>query len=193
VIVQEDPELVVLKGAVLFGHKPNYIVARIARYTYGVDVMNDCALKWYYSFEFPSDFRSQLYNISCFYVKFKEILTLVQEDPELVVLKGAVLFGHKPNYIVARIARYTYGVDVMNDCNPYTHETGRCVVVNGKKKCKNIFKLYIKTGYVVELGSKITFWVFLNYHSVAWKVRFYVVLNYFAARKSTYEDDHFQI
>ena len=33
VIIPEDAELAVLKGAVLFGHKPDYIVARIARYT----------------------------------------------------------------------------------------------------------------------------------------------------------------
>jgi hypothetical protein len=44
----------------------------------------------------------------------------------------------------------------MNDFNPDIHETGRCVVVNGEKQCKNIFKLYIKTGSVVELGAKIT-------------------------------------
>jgi hypothetical protein len=109
-----------------------------------------------------SDFSSQLYNRSCFYVNAKDIFTLflsiyyntptwfvdgggfsgckilqdkirsffpnyhviVPEDAELAVLKGAVLFGHKPDYIVARIARYTYGVSVMNDFNPAIHEPG---------------------------------------------------------------------
>jgi hypothetical protein len=87
---------------------------------------------------------------------FPNYRVIVPEDVELAVLNGAVLFGHKPDYIVARIARYTYGVDVMNEFNPDIYEPGRCVVVNGKKKCDNIFYIYIKKGSVVELGAKIT-------------------------------------
>jgi hypothetical protein len=92
-------------------------------------------------------------NIKSFFPNHRVI---VPENAELSVLKGAVLFGHKPDYIVARIARYTYGVRVMRDFNIDIHELGRCVVVNGKKRCKNIFKLYIKSGSVVELGFEIT-------------------------------------
>jgi hypothetical protein len=92
-------------------------------------------------------------NIKSFFPSYQVI---VPEDAELAVLKGAVLFGHKTDYIVARIARYTYGVRCRKDFNPDIHEPGRCVVVNGKKKCDNIFNLYIKSGSVVELGDKIT-------------------------------------
>jgi len=92
-------------------------------------------------------------NIKSFFPSYRVI---VPEDAELAVLKGAVLFGHKPDYIVARIARYTYGVEVEYDFNPDIHEPGRCVVKNGKKKCRNSFYIYIKTGSVVELGAKIT-------------------------------------
>jgi hypothetical protein len=87
---------------------------------------------------------------------FPNYRVIVPEDAELAVLKGAVLFGHKPDYIVARIARYTYGVECQEDFNPDIHEPGRCVVINGKKKCYNIFKLYIKAESVVKLGANIT-------------------------------------
>ena len=92
-------------------------------------------------------------NIKSFFPSYRVI---VPEDAELAVLKGAVLFGYKPDYIVARIARYTYGVETRDDFNPDIHEPGRCVVKNGKKKCEHIFTLYIKTGSVVELGAKVT-------------------------------------
>jgi archaeosine-15-forming tRNA-guanine transglycosylase len=46
---------------------------------------------------------------------FPSYRVIVPEDAELAVLKGAVLFGHKPDYIVARIARYTYGVECQED------------------------------------------------------------------------------
>ncbi|CAC5400312.1 unnamed protein product [Mytilus coruscus] len=36
VIVPEDSDLAVMKGAVLFGHQPNIIAQRISQYTYGV-------------------------------------------------------------------------------------------------------------------------------------------------------------
>jgi hypothetical protein len=87
---------------------------------------------------------------------FPSYRVIVPDDAELAVLKEAVLFGHKPDYIVARIARYIYGVEINGDFNPNIHELGRCIVINGKKKCKNIFKHYIKAGSVVELGVKIT-------------------------------------
>ena len=92
-------------------------------------------------------------NIKSFFPNYHVI---VPEDAELAVLKGAVLFGHKPDYIAARIARYTYGVDTRRDFNPDIDEPSRCIVIDGKKKCENIFKRYIKTGSVVELGAKIT-------------------------------------
>ena len=66
-------------------------------------------------------------NIKSFYPNHSVI---VPEDAELAVLKGAVLFGHKPDYIAARIARYTYGVKTMKNFNPDIHEPGRCVVRN---------------------------------------------------------------
>ena len=92
-------------------------------------------------------------NIKTFFPNHRVV---VPEDAELAVLKGAVLFGHKPDYIVARIARYTYGVRISSDFNQDIHEPGRCVVKNGRQMCINLFKLYIKTGSVVELGAKIT-------------------------------------
>ena len=92
-------------------------------------------------------------NIKSFFPSYRVI---VPEDAELAVLKGAVLFGHKPDYIVARIARYTYGVEVRVDVDPGIHELGRCVERNEEKICSNAFCIYLKKGSVVELGAKIT-------------------------------------
>jgi hypothetical protein len=92
-------------------------------------------------------------NIKSFFPNHRVI---VPEDAELAVVKGAVLFGHKPNYIVARIARYTYGVRTLGDFNPDIHEPGRWLVVNGKKMCSVCFTIYIKVGSVVKLGAKIS-------------------------------------
>jgi hypothetical protein len=43
---------------------------------------------------------------------------IVPEDSGLSVLKGAVLFGHKPDFISSRISRFTYGVKVAEKYDP---------------------------------------------------------------------------
>lgn len=88
--------------------------------------------------------------------KFPRHRIVVPEDAGLAVLKGAVLFGHKPEYIVSRVVRYTYGIRISSQFNPEIHESARRVIVDGKAECRDIFKLYVKTGSVVELGSQIT-------------------------------------
>jgi hypothetical protein len=37
---------------------------------------------------------------------------IIPEEAVLSVLKGAVLFGHKPDYIASRVMRVSYGTDV---------------------------------------------------------------------------------
>ncbi|XP_071144370.1 heat shock 70 kDa protein 12B-like [Mytilus edulis] len=88
--------------------------------------------------------------------RFPEKRVIVPEDAGLAVLKGAVLFGHKPEYIASRIVRYTYGIRVNDLFDREVHELARRTIIDGKEKCKNIFKLYVKVGSVVELGSQIT-------------------------------------
>ena len=92
-------------------------------------------------------------NIKSFFPSHRVI---VPEDAELAVLKGAVLFGYRPDYIVARIVRYTYGVRIRVDFNPDIHEPVRCVEKNGMNKCRDIFYTYTKSGSVVEVGANIT-------------------------------------
>ncbi|WAR08521.1 HS12B-like protein [Mya arenaria] len=43
---------------------------------------------------------------------FGEKTIVIPQDCGLVVLKGAVVFGHKPSSISSRIARYTYGLEL---------------------------------------------------------------------------------
>ena len=47
---------------------------------------------------------------------------IIPEEAGLSVLKGAVLFGHKPDYIASRVMRFSYGTDVSVLFNPEKHE-----------------------------------------------------------------------
>lgn len=86
---------------------------------------------------------------------FPKKRVIVPEDAGLAVLKGAVLFGHKPEYIVSRIVRYTYGIRVKDLFNPDIHDKHRLIKKHGKDMCSNVFAIYVKKGSVVKLGETI--------------------------------------
>jgi hypothetical protein len=57
---------------------------------------------------------------------------IVPEDSGLSVLKGAVLFGHKPDFISSRISRFTYGVKVAEKYDPEKYSERECVMLGPK-------------------------------------------------------------
>ncbi|XP_071141784.1 heat shock 70 kDa protein 12B-like [Mytilus edulis] len=62
--------------------------------------------------------------------KFWDKKIIIPEEAGLSVLKGAVLFGHRPDYIQSRVLRFTYGVEIVNAFNPIT----RCQISDGNRR-----------------------------------------------------------
>ena len=77
---------------------------------------------------------------------------IIPEEAGLAVLKGAVIFGHNPNMIVARVARQTYGVKVYRHFDPKIHPVERLVVIDGKEKCKGCFSKHVEVGQEIPAG-----------------------------------------
>lgn len=88
---------------------------------------------------------------------FPKKRVVVPEDAGLAVLKGAVLFGHKPLNIVSRVVRYTYGIENIKPFNPEVHDRGRRTLMDGEEVCRHLFRVYIQIGAAVELGEHISF------------------------------------
>ncbi|XP_060596890.1 heat shock 70 kDa protein 12A-like [Ruditapes philippinarum] len=87
---------------------------------------------------------------------FKGMRLIIPNGTGLVVLKGAVIFGHRPATIVERVCRYSYGLKgshrTSEECkHPPTKTTeGK----DGIKRCKNLFKIYARCGETVELTEE---------------------------------------
>ncbi|XP_061164989.1 heat shock 70 kDa protein 12B-like [Saccostrea echinata] len=75
-----------------------------------------------------------------------EYRVVVPIDAGLAVLKGAVLFGHNPRIISARIAKYAYGVASFQLFDPKIHEKEKKVNIHGKDYCSDIFHVHVKKG-----------------------------------------------
>ena len=78
---------------------------------------------------------------------------LVPEESQMCVIKGAVLFGHRPADIEIRKARFTYGANRMMDFNPEIHDRKYMVVVEGVEKCNHLFNIFVKKGSDIKSGD----------------------------------------
>ncbi|CAG2202370.1 unnamed protein product [Mytilus edulis] len=70
----------------------------------------------------------------------------------LSVLKGAVLFGHKPDYIQSRVMRCSYGVKTNLPWNEKKYDRKHHVLMEGEERCDNIFSLIVEKNESVEAG-----------------------------------------
>ena len=92
--------------------------------------------------------------------EFTNLEIIIPQDCNLAVMKGAVLFGHNPMSITARILRFTYGIGVNAEFDPNMHpQERRFTDIDGVEKCRNAFKKLIdknvkvpSTGRVVTTG-----------------------------------------
>ncbi|OPL33181.1 hypothetical protein AM593_07742, partial [Mytilus galloprovincialis] len=87
---------------------------------------------------------------------FPDQIVIVPTDSEMVVLKGAVIFGHQPNAISERVAKYTYGFSKRTQFDPLKHDSSHLENVKGKKKCSRVFDLIVKRNEILPLGKTVT-------------------------------------
>ncbi|CAC5378423.1 unnamed protein product [Mytilus coruscus] len=80
---------------------------------------------------------------------------IVPEDSGLSVLKGAVLFGQRPDFISSRIARYTYGVKISEKFDKQKHDEQKRYQIGNTSRCRDIFKSFMKADTSVLAGQKV--------------------------------------
>ncbi|XP_052799277.1 uncharacterized protein LOC128230890 [Mya arenaria] len=88
--------------------------------------------------------------------EFVDRKLLVPVEAGLVVLKGAVRFGHEPNIVSSRIMKYTYGVAVDRIFNEKKHPKKRMGKVNGEKMVMGCFDAFVKAGDEVEVNAELS-------------------------------------
>ncbi|XP_053402976.1 heat shock 70 kDa protein 12B-like [Mercenaria mercenaria] len=84
---------------------------------------------------------------------------IVPPEPELAILKGAVMFGHQPRSIFQRVIRYTYGLRKAKLFNPDVHPEDRMVALHGIDFITDVFCPFISAGSRAPVG-------FMSYDSL---------------------------
>ena len=88
--------------------------------------------------------------------KFACCHVIIPQDSNLVVMKGAVLFGHNPMLISARVLRFSYGLTLECEFDPEIHpQDKRYYDDNGVERCKDGFSMLINRNTKVPTSGKI--------------------------------------
>jgi len=89
-------------------------------------------------------------------VEFMEKRLLVPKEAGLVVLKGAVRFGHDPGSISSRIMRYTYGFRACTPYNETIHFRSEVslAVAAGELQVDNSFVVLAQAESEIEFGEE---------------------------------------
>ena len=87
--------------------------------------------------------------------EFATKTVMVPREAGSAVLKGAVLFGHNPNIISARVCPYTYGLHTRKAFNKARHDEKRAKTVNGKKIVDKVFDKHLEIGETVYIAEKL--------------------------------------
>jgi len=78
--------------------------------------------------------------------EFMDKRLIVPKEAGLVVLRGAVRFGHNPELVSSRILQYTYGFDGLASYDSKQHSESDVIMVDGSKKVDHVFKVLVRAG-----------------------------------------------
>lgn len=91
--------------------------------------------------------------------KDRGIVIIFPPEPDLVVMKGAVLYGHSSGIIESRKARFTYGLKTTvpfdDKIHDLKHQYIKTKKMNEKLLCTNQFQVLITKGEDVKSEEKI--------------------------------------
>nr|XP_022291093.1 heat shock 70 kDa protein 12A-like isoform X2 [Crassostrea virginica] len=116
--------------------------------------------------------------------KFNSFRFLIPDEPGLAVLNGAVYFGHLPNAISIRVARYTYGVQICPKFKPGDPEDKK-IILGGSERCKGVLHPIVRRGDRIEAGREYHHYFFPLENEKKFNCGFYVS----EQREPKYVDD----
>ena len=86
---------------------------------------------------------------------FPEMRVIIPQEGGLAVLKGAVIFGHIPKTIAARVCRYTYGIKMYREFKEGIDPPAKKHIVSGTAKCRGAFHKLAEVGQMISETDKM--------------------------------------
>ena len=84
---------------------------------------------------------------------FRDKKVILPNEASLSVLKGAVIFGHTPLTITARVCKYTYGVRTCREFRYGRDPENKTLIADQQVYCDDVFSRHVKVGQAVDIGE----------------------------------------
>ncbi|KAK3578318.1 hypothetical protein CHS0354_004228 [Potamilus streckersoni] len=84
---------------------------------------------------------------------FPNVKVIIPHEAGLVVLKGAVVFGHVPSSVAQRVCKYTYGVGTTLPFDNENHDITKRIECEDGPRCDDIFDKYVEIGQTIALNE----------------------------------------
>lgn len=85
---------------------------------------------------------------------FKDKKVIIPKEPELAVVKGAIMYGYNTKKISARVCKLTYGVKTTLRFDKTKHSESKKIVVNEVERCDDIFDTHVSVGQTIKVGEQ---------------------------------------
>lgn len=119
------------------------------------------------------------------------VCLLVPSEAQMSVIKGAILFGHKPTAIKSRVSKKTYGIKIRREYIPGVHVERHLIQrSDGKIECRNIFDRYVLKGEGIDTGfTKTVTYFAVESDQTGMGIVLYAIDRYVAEDEILYCDD----
>ena len=118
---------------------------------------------------------------------FRDKKVILPNEASLSVLKGAVIFGHTPQTISARVCKYTYGVSTCRGFRDGRDPENKMLIADQTIYCDDVFSRHVKVGQPVDIGEVFEDKTYLPIHHDQSAVAINIFTS--SAEKPRYTDD----
>ncbi|XP_052793258.1 heat shock 70 kDa protein 12A-like [Mya arenaria] len=80
---------------------------------------------------------------------------IIPEEAGLCVLKGAVLYGHNPSMITARVSKFTYGIGAYKQFEPALDPPEKRAIRDKIVLCKDSFSVHARAGQEFQVDEMV--------------------------------------
>ena len=84
---------------------------------------------------------------------FSDKKVILPNEAGLSVLKGAVIFGHTPLTIAARVCKHSYGVSIARAFKNRKDPQSKMFIANQLVYCSDVFSRHVQIGQSVNVGD----------------------------------------
>lgn len=85
---------------------------------------------------------------------FPSCTVVIPQNCASAVLNGAVLYGHNPDIIAARVVKYTYGVGVNTRFIKDKHIQSKKKLISGIEYCTDKFDIFVQKGTLINCNEE---------------------------------------